>query len=146
MPRIFIARIEGTGRGVQLRRGVLSNYTPIRLRVENMLVDEIETPTRMQYVLYGGTSSDGTVEVVQGMGPQVEVGKRYVLYTEPLITDDNGYDRAYMTVNYAAPVDDHGQVTDLTAGGKEIKVPLAQAIARIKRGAAEARWSPERPK
>lgn len=143
-PSIFIATVEGKGTGLRLSRYPDEVHTPLDLRIERVLVDEIDPPAGFRYVGYGGTTADGYTEVVAGMHPELEVGRRYVFYTVPLTREGGEYDPRYMTVNYAMPIDAEGRVEDIAAGGKRVKVALAEAIERIRRGAAEARWSPVR--
>ncbi len=143
MPRIFIATVEGKGSGVRLWTDVLGIYTPLELRIEQMLVDEFEPPAGFQYVAYGGTTADGDSEKVEGIHPEIEVGQRYIFYTLPLLMDDGKRDPRYMALNYAMPIDAQNEVEDIAEGGKRIKIPLTEAIARIELGAAKTRWSPE---
>jgi hypothetical protein len=146
-PRIFTAEVLGMGTGERLRNEDLSIYTPVDLKIESVLVDELTTPEGMQYVLYGGTTADGTTEIVNGMSGEVKVGQRYIFFTVPLITDGNEYDPRYMTVNWAMPIDSQGRVTDFaTDDGRETLVPFTEAVTRIKGEAMKARWSAERPK
>ena len=138
--RIFIGEAVRKGQGVRLKSGPLGVFTPLDVRVETMLVDEVSTPPEMRYVEFGGTLEDGTVRRVHGMSPTVEVGRRYVFCTLPIVADNHEYDLRYMAVNYALAVDDAGLVTDIGADGTERKVLLPVAIERIKQGAARARF------
>lgn len=145
-PRVFVAEVRGMRTGERLRNAHFSIYTPLDLEIESVLVDELTTPPDTQYVLYGGTTEDGTTEIVSGMSGDVKVGQKYIFFTDPLITDANEYDPRYMTVDWAMPIDSQGRVIELASDGTQTAIPFVEAVTQIKSGAAEARWSAERPK
>ncbi len=91
-PSVFIATVRGKGAGLALRRHPLRIYTPLDLRVERVIVDEIDPPTGFRYVAYGGTTPRGECEVVGGMHPPVRVGERYVFFMAPLTPEGGGSD------------------------------------------------------
>lgn len=142
LPRVFVATVEGKRTGLRLRETTMRIYTPLDLRIERMIVDEIDTPAGFEYVSYGGTTAEGETEVIEGMHPPIEVGKRYLFYMVPLMTSDGRSDPKYMTVDYAMPISDAGEVEDFRPGDGRIRLSLEEAIARIQRGAGEARWIP----
>ena len=141
VPSVFIATVEGKQSGLELRRGVLRIYTPLDLRVERVIVDEIDPPAGFQYVAYGGITAEGEKEEVEGMHPPIGVGKRYLFFMVPLTVDGGGSDARYMTVNYAMRIGTQETVEDISPDGRPYKVGLAEAERRIRRLAAKAQWS-----
>lgn len=140
-PRILIARLEGVGTAERLRTdGEL--HSPLDLAIERVLVDEVETPPGARYVTVGGTTAGGQTQTASGLGPPLEIGKRYLLFASPLILEDGTFDLRHLLVSYSLPIGADGADAARSSRGVEQRTALSTLIAQIESTAARQDWKP----